>query len=1234
MPPPSPSSSSSSASASASAAAASLADERARRRAALLASCEEADRREEAEQSCKLEKARKDAEAAGVTQAEGRAWMDAAKQGQVATLTAMIKENKRVLAYRGQGTSYSLMGHTALHWVCAKGHVQAAKMLIDSGLDANAVNNGGTHALFSAAAHGQASTARFLLVYGKCNAKLQDEFGNTAREEAVTRKKNDVVAEIDLYSRVVEVVQAGAAAVPLKVAMAMLQLGGVAQSEWHGVEKAQLVACANEFARKKYDAAMKEYLAIDPNSGPAPRAAPSQPKESVGGARSEKLRHATTAAEMPASAAPAPSPASSSGAGGSSGGGSGNRKKKSKKQAPSAAEAPEEIGKEPGPPYLELYNTLSLKPTCTADEIRKAYRTLAVKWHPDKNGGDEAAMQRFQLISQANDVLSDPRRRRLYDRTGEREDIPAEDFKEMYKQMMAELFGDMSVNDVMATLSSSDLKRMPPFPFPECMFPPRTFPRGMKFSDGIDTMGAPWEDLFPPETLASIKLDPSRSYGGTMRGGMASKMRGGGRGGGGRARGRGGRGGAGLDDDDDLFGGMGMPGMSETDLLRMFSEMLDADDRAGSGDGRGRKGKKGRKGKGGGQPELSPEMLKKMMETMMKMEMGGDDDEDEDDDEDYDSASDMSDDAPPPSLPKQAPPRASRHEPPPEPPQPSHKHYETVPTAAAVDEILPERSATPAETSVAGGGEDDGDSLIDQCRKKGNEAFAQGNYMKAEHQYSMALRFDKYNHVLFSNRSAARCAQKKYDLALEDADSSIRYSKEKWPKAFARKGAALVGLGQAGEALKWYQKGIALDANDMACHNGMAEAKRAIAEAQQRYDDMWGAGSNRGASSSSTSKSSATTKSAGRTTSGAESSGAAASSSPAAEPAVQPASARAAMLRSRTSAAESTASHPRDVTKRWLDAAKEGDLDGLKSDIERFGVSIVNVAGTGVGHRALHWTCARGHLACSRYLLSVGADPNLTNSANRTPLHAAASNGEATSCTLLLLEGLCDATALDEDGLDATGVARAAGHTSAAQAIEKARGTADAIRTSPEGAADAAAAMASVDEMAPTDETQADNGLTEEEEAEYGAAGEDASTQTLGERSDIRKSLGNAAFGRGDYTVAARHYTNALSLWAATSAAEVKSADGRRARAMLHANRSACRLKRSQPDLALEDALASHAADKGYGKAYMRLAQAYVALGNSAEACKICERGLQVDASNAALKDLLAEVRKGRGTTP
>ena len=60
------------------------------------------------------------------------------------------------------------------------------------------------------------------------------------------------------------------------------------------------------------------------------------------------------------------------------------------------------------------------------------------------------------------------------------------------------------------------------------------------------------------------------------------------------------------------------------------------------------------------------------------------------------------------------------------------------------------------------------------------------------------------------------------------------------------------------------------------------------------------------------------------------------------------------------------------------------------------------------------------------------------------------------SCTLLLLEGLCDATALDEDGLDATGVARAAGHTSAAQAIEKARGTADAIRTSPEGAADAA----------------------------------------------------------------------------------------------------------------------------------------------------------------------------------
>ena len=559
------------------------------------------------------------------------------------------------------------------HGGAANGHILAAKFLLDRGLDANATNNGGTHALFSAAAHGRADLARFLLVYGRCDAKLQDEFGNTAREEAAARKNDAVVSEIDLYSRVMEVIAAGASAVPVKVAMAMLQLGGVPQCEWHGVERSELNTCADGFAQAKHEAAMADYRTL--SDGGARTSTSGGSKRSA--APPAKHKESPTAAKA---TPPAPAPTANVAPPESSGASSKNQKKKEKKKEKKAAskaaasreeendEAP--AGREPGPPYLELYNALELEPSCTPEQIRKSYRTLSLKWHPDKNGGDPAAMERFQSISTANDVLSDPRRRRLYDRTGEREDISVEDFKATFKEMMAELFGDMSINDVMATLSPSDLKRMPPFPFPAFMFPAGTFPKGMKFSDGVDTMGSPWEDLFPPEALATIQLDPSRSYGRPKRGGRASARGGGG-------RGRGGRGRPGQDDDDDDDDDMLPTGMSEEAMLRMFSEMLDAD-HAASG---GKKSKKGKRGGRGGTPEVTPEMLKKMMATMMKMEMSGGL-EDEDDFEDDDD-SDASDEPPPRAKPSFSnKPRASAP-PPSAPPPSSHQPYETVPTAAA-----------------------------------------------------------------------------------------------------------------------------------------------------------------------------------------------------------------------------------------------------------------------------------------------------------------------------------------------------------------------------------------------------------------------------------------------------------------------------------------------------------------------------------------------------------------------
>ncbi len=63
----------------------------------------------------------------------------------------------------------------------------------------------------------------------------------------------------------------------------------------------------------------------------------------------------------------------------------------------------------------DLYATLGVAKTASADEIKKAYRTLARVHHPDANAGDPKAEERFKEISHAHDVLSDPEKRQEYD---------------------------------------------------------------------------------------------------------------------------------------------------------------------------------------------------------------------------------------------------------------------------------------------------------------------------------------------------------------------------------------------------------------------------------------------------------------------------------------------------------------------------------------------------------------------------------------------------------------------------------------------------------------------------------------------------------------------------------------------------------------------------------------------------------------------------------------------------
>src|SRR6266403_1995406 len=66
----------------------------------------------------------------------------------------------------------------------------------------------------------------------------------------------------------------------------------------------------------------------------------------------------------------------------------------------------------------DYYGTLGVKKTATPEEIRKAFRKLARKYHPDVNPNDKKSEEKFKQISEANDVLTDPKKRKIYDQLG------------------------------------------------------------------------------------------------------------------------------------------------------------------------------------------------------------------------------------------------------------------------------------------------------------------------------------------------------------------------------------------------------------------------------------------------------------------------------------------------------------------------------------------------------------------------------------------------------------------------------------------------------------------------------------------------------------------------------------------------------------------------------------------------------------------------------------------------
>jgi len=68
--------------------------------------------------------------------------------------------------------------------------------------------------------------------------------------------------------------------------------------------------------------------------------------------------------------------------------------------------------------FIDYYKVLEIEKNASIDDIKKAYRKLARKYHPDLNPNDESAKRKFQQINEANEVLSDPEKRKKYDQYG------------------------------------------------------------------------------------------------------------------------------------------------------------------------------------------------------------------------------------------------------------------------------------------------------------------------------------------------------------------------------------------------------------------------------------------------------------------------------------------------------------------------------------------------------------------------------------------------------------------------------------------------------------------------------------------------------------------------------------------------------------------------------------------------------------------------------------------------
>jgi ankyrin repeat protein len=339
----------------------------------------------------------------------------------------------------------------------------------------------------------------------------------------------------------------------------------------------------------------------------------------------------------------------------------------------------------------------------------------------------------------------------------------------------------------------------------------------------------------------------------------------------------------------------------------------------------------------------------------------------------------------------------------------------------------------------------------------------------------------------------------------------------------------------------------------------------------------------------------------------------------------------------------------REIQRRWLDAAKTGDLDAMRALFaENEDVLFSQGVGTSYGfsgNTALHWAAAKGHAACVRWLYASGIDPNVKNNGDGTAAHSAAGAGALDSLRILAHE--CGAkmdllNSVDETPLDV------AAHANHGDVVEFLR-TAHALeRLREEFSRDDACStkLAKIVVHARASSDLSCRGLTEkseivqkareivdalparisrERERERPLFRSAAEATRDDDRVDdtvvaLAKKRGNTHFAAGDYEAAIKSYSMAIRL--------------DRANAVLFSNRSAARLGAGAVEDALADAKTAVRLAPEVGKYYARQAAALNDMGQHAEALEVCRRGLARDASCHALTVVADEserrLREGR----